>query len=260
MRNTIRAEVRKIRHQRTTYGMFAAATALATVSAVSLIATSQLPRQAVPMHLDDPATMHLIVSSTAAGYLFALIIGILMMTTEFRHGTAVATYLAQPDRRAVMLAKMVVAAVVGAVLQFVSTGIGMLLSGLYVQRYPHAVLPFDTYVRIMAGAVLVGAVLGVVGVAVGSLLRNQVLAMVVSLLWLQLVEGLLIVFADWIGKWSIRSAITSVLEVGVRVQTPQTMIDTTNTLGPWQSVFLLLAYAAVFAIISTFTSMRRDVE
>lgn len=260
MRNTIRAEVRKVRHQRTTYGIVIAATALSTVSAVSLIASSQLPRQQLPMHLTDPATMHLVISSTAAGYLFALILGILMMTTEFRHGTAVATYLAQPDRRVVMLSKMLVASVLGAVLQFISTGIGMLVAGLYVQRYAHAILPFDTYTRIMAGAVLVGAVLGIVGVAVGSLLRNQILAIVVSLLWLQLIEGLLIVFADWIGKWSIRSAITSVLEVAVRVQTPQASIDTTNTLGPWQSVLLLLAYAALFAIVATFTSMRRDVE
>lgn len=260
MRATLRAEARKARYQRTTYGIVLAASALAAVSAVSLIATTQLPRrQQLPMALTDASTMHLVVSSTTGGYVFALVLGILVMTTEFRHGTAIATYLAQPDRRTVMLAKMVVAAALGAILQFVSTALGMIVSGLYVQRYAHAVLPFDAYTRVMAGSVLVGAVLGIMGVAVGSLLRNQVLAIVVSLLWLQLVEGLLVVFADWIGRWSIRGAITSVLDIAVQVRTPQAAIDTSNGLGPWASTLLLLGYAAVLALIALVTSLRRDV-
>lgn len=260
MMHTLRSELRKVRYQRSTYGIIASATLLSSISGVSLIASAQLPRQAMVLSLTSESTMHLVMSSTAAGYLFALVLGIVSSTTEFRHSTAVATYLAQPDRRVVMLVKMALAAVMGALLQLISTGVGMLVANAYVQRYVHFTLPFDAYTRILAGAVLVGAVLGVVGVAVGSLIRSQMVAVVVSLLWLQLVEGLIVVFADWLGKWSIRGSIASVLDIAVKVRTPQATIDTTNTLGPWQSVALLLAYGALFAVVATVTSMRRDVD
>jgi len=261
VRTSLRAEVRKLRYQRSTYGILISACALAAVSSISLIATAQLPQQGgMFLNLTDEATMHLVMSSATAGYIFALVLGIVMSTTEFRHSTAVATYLAQPKRRTVMVAKMMIAAVMGVVVQLVSTTVGMLAGYIYVQRYDHFALAPDTYGRILAGSVLVGAVLAIVGVAVGSLIRSQMVAVVVSLLWLQLVEGLIIVFADWLGKWSMRSAITSVLDVAVRVRSPQATIDTTNGFGPWPSVALLLGYAALFAVAATVTSMRRDVE
>jgi ABC-type transport system involved in multi-copper enzyme maturation permease subunit len=261
VKTSLHAELRKLRYQRSTYGILASAAALAAISSISLIATSQLPRRAgMFLRLTDEATMHLVMSAATGGYIFALVLGIVMSTTEFRHSTAVATYLAQPHRRTVMIAKMIIAAMMGVIVQFVSTGVGMLAGYVYVQRYEHFDLTSDAYIRIMAGSVLVGAVLAVVGVAIGSLIRSQMVAVVVSLLWLQLIEGLIIVFADWLGKWSMRSAISSVLDVAVRVHGPQGTLDTTQGMGPWQSVALLLAYGAVFAVVATVTSMRRDVD
>ncbi len=263
MKTSLRAEIRKLRYQRSTYGIFAGACALAVISAISVIATSQLPRRELLFKLTDEATMQTVVATTSAGYIFALILGIVMSTAEFRHSTAVATYLAQPHRRTVMLAKMLVAAVMGLLVQLVSTGVGMIAAVLYVQRYAHFALTMDTYFRIMAGSVLVGSVLAVMGVAVGSLIRSQVVAIMVSILWLQLVEGLLVVFADWLGKWSIRGAITSVLDIAVKTGPGAGRLDSSLTLdqlGPWQSMLLLLAYGALFAIVATVTSMRRDVD
>lgn len=260
MRNALRAEIRKVRYQRSTYGIIAAAVALSLIGGISIIASAQLPRRQMFMSLTDESVMQLVMASTAASYIFALVLGIVVSTTEFRHSTAVATYLAQPDRRIVMAAKMVVAAVMGAIVQFMSTGLGMTAAYLYVQRYPHFALPFDAYLRIMAGSVLVGVVLGVVGVAVGSLIRSQMVAVALSILWLQLIEGLLVVFADWIGRWSMRGAIISVLDIAVRVRTPQQDIGITDTLGPWQATLLLLAYAGVFAFAAMRTTMRRDID
>jgi ABC-type transport system involved in multi-copper enzyme maturation permease subunit len=261
VKTSLKAEIRKLRYQRSTYGILAAACAIAAISAISIIATAQLPRREMFMHLTDESTMHLVMSTTTAGYIFALVVGIVMSTTEFRHSTAVATYLAQPHRRTVMIAKMIVAAVAGGVVQLLSTAVGMIAAVLYVQRYPHFTLQFDTYLRIMAGSVLVGVVLAVVGVAVGQLIRSQMVAVVVSILWLQLVEGLIVVFADWLGKWSMRGAITSVLDVAVQQRNTQATLDiATDQLGPWQSVLLLMAYGALFAVVATATSMRRDVD
>ncbi len=263
MKTSLRAEVRKLRYQRSTYGILAGACVIAIISGISVIATAQLPRRELQFHLTDASSMQTVIATTTSGYIFALIMGIVMSTTEFRHSTAVATYLAQPHRRTVMLAKMIIALVVGALVQLISTGIGMVAATLYVQRYAHFALPVDSYFRIMAGSVLVGAVLAVMGVAVGSLIRSQVVAIMAALLWLQVIEGLLVVFADWLGKWSIRGAITSVLDIAVKTGPGARGLNngiTVDQLGPWQSMLLLLAYGALFAVVATVTSMRRDVE
>lgn len=258
MKRVVLAEIRKLRYQRSTYGMLAGGALFAAINPISLIATSQLPTQGMFLDLRSEATMQQVMTSASSGYLFALIVGIVMSTSEFRHSTAVATYLAEPVRRRVMVSKMLVALVTGALFQTVTTIVGFLAANTYVLRYEHASVPGDLYVRIMAGSVLIGAVLGVVGVAVGSLIRGQLLAVLGAVLWLQIVEGLLLVFADWIAKWSISGAITSVL--GVAMRGPDVGYSAEDMLGPWQSVVLLLGYAVVFGAVATATTMRRDID
>ena len=258
MKRALKAEFRKLRYQRSNYGILATATAISIVSAISIVATAQLPQSGMFMDLTTQTTMRTVMGSAASGYMFALILGIVMSTTEFRHSTAVATYLAEPNRKTVMFAKMIAAGVMGAVLQLISTAVAMAAALVYAGRYPHFDLPFADYTSIMAGALLTGVVLAVVGVAVGMLIRSQMVAVVLSLLWLQLIEALLLVFADWLGKWSISGAISSVLQIAV--STPEMTIDSSKLLGPWPSVLLLLAYGAAFATAAILTTMRRDVD
>lgn len=258
MKQALKAEFRKLRYQRSNYGVIASATALTIITPISLIATMQLPRHRMLMNLQDTGTMQSVIASTSAGYLFALVAGIVIATTEFRHSTAVATYLAQPNRRIVMFAKMIAAGFMGFMVQLVSTIAGMLAAILYVGRYEHASVPLDTYARVMAGSLLSGTVLAIVGVAVGMLIRSQMIAVSVSILWLQLVEGLLVVFADWLGKWSMRGAITSIL--GIAIKTRDMSVNSNDMFGPWVSVLILLAYGAVFATAAVMTTMRRDVD
>lgn len=258
MKAALRAEARKLRYQRSTWGILISAMAIAAVSTVSIIATTQMPesRMALPLTLEP--TIRLVMASATGGYIFALVLGIVISTTEFRHSTAVATYLAQPDRGTVMVAKMVAGASMGVVVQLVSTVVGWAAGLAYLTRYDHATLPGSAYVEILAGSLLVGAVLAVMGVAVGSLLRSQMIAVVGALLWLQLIEALIVVFADWMTRWSITGAINSVLSIAV--ETPEFSLTAEDVFTPWQSVGLLLVYAAVLGLVALRTSMRRDVD
>lgn len=258
MRAALRAEARKLRYQRSTWGILLAAIAIAAVSTVSIIASTQIPESRMPLPLTLEATIRLVMASATGGYIFALIMGIVISTTEFRHSTAIATYLAQPDRGTVMVAKMIAAAIMGVVVQLVSTVIGWAAGLAYLTRYDHASLATSAYVEILAGSLLVGAVLAVMGVSVGSLLRSQMIAVVGALLWLELVEALILVFADGLTRWSISGAINAVLSIAV--ETPEFSITAEDVFTPWQSVGLLLAYAVVLALVALRTSMRRDVE
>ena len=258
MKAALRAELRKLRYQRSTWGILISASVLACISTISMIFTTQLPERSMLIPLTDERMMHTAIAASASAYIFALVLGIVMSTTEFRHSTAVATYLAEPNRKRVMVAKMITAAGMGAIVQLVATGLAMVAGTLFAARYDHFALAPSAYVEILSGSALLGVVLAVVGVAVGSLIRSQMIAVVVAIMYIQLVEGLLIVFADWLGKWSMRGAITSILQIAV--ETPEVSLSSDDMFGPWVSVLLLLGYAAVFAVIATVTSMRRDVD
>ena len=258
MRAALRAEARKLRYQRSTWGILLAATVIAAISTVSIIASTQMPQSRMPLELTSAATIRLVMASATGGYIFALIMGIVISTTEFRHSTAVATYLAQPHRATVMIAKMVAATCMGVIVQLVSTVVGWGAGLAYLTRYEHASLSSSAYVEILAGSLLVGGVLAIMGVAVGSLIRSQMIAVVAALLWLELVEALIVVFADWMARWSITGAINSVLSIAV--ETPEFSLTADDVFTPWQSVGLLLLYAAVLALVALRTSMRRDVD
>lgn len=260
MKRALKAEFRKLRYQRSTYGNLIGASALAAVSAIATIASTQLPHAAMMFDLTTEQTMQMIMASATGGYLFAIIIGIVMSTSEHRYSTAVATYLAQPNRRIVMVAKMITAAVAGFTVQLVSTLFGMAAAYIYVQRYVHAALPLDIYARVLAGSLLVGVVLGVVGVGLGTLIRSQIIAVIGAMLWLNVIESLLMLFADWIGKWTITAAISSILDVAMKYEQDGATFDMSKVLGPWQSALLLVGYGIAFGLAAMFTSMRRDVD
>jgi len=57
---------------------------------------------------------HLITSGQFFGVMFAMLIGVLAVTNEFAHQTATATFLANPRRTEVIVAKLIAAACFGA--------------------------------------------------------------------------------------------------------------------------------------------------
>ena len=95
----VRVELRKTFTTRVVWGLllgFLLLTALNVVAQV--IAGSQAtPQQGVPP-LDSPAGIRNVFAATVSAAVFSLLLGILSVTSEFRHGTATTTFLAVPRR------------------------------------------------------------------------------------------------------------------------------------------------------------------
>lgn len=258
MNRTLKAEFLKIVYQRSTWWLLLGATLFSILNTTSAVASIQsMGKQLELPGLDTVQGLHDVYANSMAAYIFALIIGIMLSTGEFRHNTAVATYLAQADRRKVLGSKLVVAVVAGLVVQLVSTIISILVAYVYISRYPHADLQFGDYLQFIWAAELSGAVLAVVGVALGTLIRNQTLAIVGALIWLLLVEGLLVAFYENIAKWLLTGAISSLLDIQLETSY---MSFGKNLLPAWGGTLLLLGYAAVFAVVGMLTTMRRDID
>lgn len=113
--------------------------------------------------------------------LMMLVLGVLAITTEFRHGTASTTFLAAPRRYPVMAAKL--GAVLGAGLLvglvFVAVN-GALALPLFSSR-AGSLPPASEIASIYAGVVVSFALLAAFGLGVGAIVRNQVGAIIAAL-------------------------------------------------------------------------------
>jgi ABC-type transport system involved in multi-copper enzyme maturation permease subunit len=257
--NLLKSEFRKLFYSRTTYGLILGATALAVLAAgVSPYAMSKA--RIFGNALASQQMVDAVYGKATGGYLFAMILGVILMAGEFRQGTAVATFLASPKRLHVALAKVLVAFVAGALLQAVATGAGMAMAHFSLGLYKNVAAPSSTvFLDTSLAALISGSVLAVVGVAIGTLLRNQMFGTLAAILWLNLVEPiLLLVFPDG-AKWFATGLIGGILDL--HISTGNRLVHvTTSYFDPITASLLLLGYGAVFVAVAVASTLRRDVD
>jgi ABC-type transport system involved in multi-copper enzyme maturation permease subunit len=256
----LKSELRKVLYVRSNWGLLIAAvfiSALSTAVTVPLLDADSTG--AFGVSLETTMGVDAVYANAVSGYIFAIILGVLMMTGEFRHGTAVATFLTSPKRSRVVLAKIAVAALAAAVLMIISALAGFLAGWLALQTVDNAAEPSDNiFINMMLASVLAGVVLGIIGLAIGTLIKNQLLAIVATLVYLFVVDPLLLALAPEAGKYLPTGLITAMLNVSI--DAPQLGFDTSQYLPPLQAAGLLVAIGAVFASVSIFTSLRRDID
>src|ERR687893_506825 len=166
--------------------------------AVALAATAVLALQPVyKSGRDGDPTLGTVVAELAVldalgrGALLALLLGVLMVTSEFRHNTVTASLLQSPRRGRVVTAKALTAA-------WVSLGLGLaalaivLAIGLGSGAIQPQLVNGDIVLRVI-GLVLTYPLYALLGTATGCLLaRNQPLAVLIPVLWLAGLESLVL--------------------------------------------------------------------
>ena len=106
--------------------------------------------------------------------------------------------------------------------------------------------------QVVAAVFLVMALYGVMGLAVGALLRNQIVAVVVTLIWLTAVEHLLIGELPQVGRWTSGGAANGLLQLG-------STVSTDGTLDAPIGGLLLIGYTAAAVALALVVVPRRDV-
>lgn len=120
--------------------------------------------------LDEIGPIDEVLTGTGLLMLMLLVLGVLAITTEFRHGTASTTFLAEPRRYPVMVAKL--GAVLLAGLAYVAVNGGLALP-LFESR--EGSLPGRGEIAsVYAGVVASFGLLAAFGLGVGAIVRNQV--------------------------------------------------------------------------------------
>jgi ABC-2 type transport system permease protein len=134
-----------------------------------------------------------LVETAGIALLLSIILGITIITTEFRFGTVTPTFLAAPRRELVIAAKTIAGVVVAA-------GFA-LLSLLFVAAVGLpwlAVVDAQTHLgdaelwKAALQQILTAVLWALIGVAIGAVVQSQVAALVGTLVWIFLGETLLI--------------------------------------------------------------------
>lgn len=199
----------------------------------------------------------------SVGYVFPLLVGTLMVTTEFRHQTLTPTFLATPRRGRVLWAKLIAGMVIGAMY-----GVIAVLSAAAPAAGILAVLGLDAELEsgdtwaLFGRSVLALVLWTLVGIGVGTLVRNQVVAIVLVLAFTQFVEPLVRLaggFVDWLAEITrfLPGAASDAL-IGSSIY---------NAMGAsgggglewWHGGLVLLGYALVLLLIGHIVSWTRDV-
>jgi len=247
MTRLVHSELLKLRTTRTARVLLTlAAAGTAALVAIVLLLAGRPGQPAL-----GPDALRLLVLVPAQPLtLAALVLGVLGMAGELRHGTATSTFLVTPKRGRVVTAKLAAAAVTGLAMAAASSAavLAVGLPWLRAKGIEVAIADAGVAARV-AGLAVAVALYAVLGTGLGALLRNQVAAVVVGLLWwTQGVERVLtgILHQPGLERWLPKGAAAALTAPGV------------GTLPMWAGALVFAAYGLGLALLGGRLVARRD--
>jgi ABC-type transport system involved in multi-copper enzyme maturation permease subunit len=193
--NQLRAELLKIRSTRTTIGLLVGLVVLAllfTILTCTLSPAAQL--------LTEQDQVSLLSFGSIAG-VFAALAGMMLFTSEYRFGTIRPTSLFNPSRGRLFVSKITAGILSGFAFGVIGEGLVFSIGLLILKiRGVSIVMTGSNEVELIVGAIVGTALWGVIGVAVGAIVPNQVGAVISLLAWGFVVENLVFGFLPKIGR------------------------------------------------------------
>jgi ABC-type transport system involved in multi-copper enzyme maturation permease subunit len=205
---------------------------------------------------------NLYTNGQLTGLAIIMVLGIIIMTSEFFHQTATTTFLTTPHRSAVIVAKFVVAGLLGVLFWVVTTAANLLVAPLILNS-------FDTPTMIDSPAIwrsiglngLAYLLWALFGVGIGVLIRSQIAATVTAIVLyfagsigaVLILQTLANRFGDWINNLQV---IVPSLASGLMVSGT----DLPGSPPQWVGAAVLIGYAVVTGVVGTLITRTRDVS
>ncbi|GAB2488525.1 hypothetical protein GCM10027187_64680 [Streptosporangium sandarakinum] len=208
------------------------------------------------------------LSGALIGLTLVIVVAVMFITAEYRHGLIRITLLAGPRRGRMLAAKALALGLVTFAAALPATAITFTAGGRILRDNGNAVLPVSllTQVRIVVGMAALFALAAVLSLALGTLLRRSVTAVIIAtaLIVVPHVLATTSVLPDSAAQWLLR------LTPAAGFATQQSIPQYAHVLGhyapiagfyplpPWAGLAVLAGYAALALGLAAFRLRRRD--
>jgi ABC-2 type transport system permease protein len=216
-------------------------TGIGTASTIDSDTGSNAPPDFV---VPQPSLERDLVDVLGASLLFALILGVLVITWEYRHGTISQTFLATPVRDRVVAAKLLVGGLVGAALVVPALVLMLVIAEVWVGDQ----LDFGGHDWQLVGRVfLAAAIVAALGVEIGACTARQLGAIIVAFAWAAFAEPALSIW-DSLGPYLPLHSLDAVLG---------THGDSSISFG--RGLLTITVYLAALGALAGWLTRRRDI-
>jgi ABC-2 type transport system permease protein len=204
----------------------------------------------------------MMTSGQRIGVMFALLLGVLVVTSEFANQTAAVTFVTVPRRTTVIMAKVAAAACCGALFWLVGTVIAAVTTPLFLySQHISTSLAGWMVTRSVLLNLLAFVVWGVFGLGLGAVLRSQIVAVIAAIA----------VYAGSFGTELVFSALYNFFHqgwmLGAPVIGPAVASEVMTTSGPafpyappgWVGGIIIIGYTVALVAGGIVLTKRRDV-
>ena len=204
----------------------------------------------------------MMTSGQRVGVLFALLLGVLVVTSEFANQTAAVTFVTVPRRTTVIMAKVAAAACCGALFWLVGTVIAAVSTPLflYSQHVSTSLAGWSVSRSVLLNLVAFVA-WGVFGLGLGAVLRSQLVSVIAAI-------------AVYVGSFGTELVFTALYNsfhqgwmLGAPVIGPAVASEVMTTSGPafpyappgWVGGVIMIGYTLALVAGGIALTKRRDV-
>ena len=240
----IRAELLKIRSTRTTLGLILAMIALI------LLFTLLTGLLTHPSGLASRQDQRQLLSLSSFTAVFSALAGVLLVTSEYRHGTIRPTILFNPARSHLLTAKVIAGALAGLAFGVLGEAVGWTIGYAILDgRGITVVLSSGDILLLTLGGLAGAALWGAIGTSLGAIIHNQVGGIVALLAWGLVVDNLLFGLIPSVGRFTPTRASDALM--GMRVD---------HLVSPGAGAIILIAWAGALGALGIARTVRQDLN
>jgi ABC-2 type transport system permease protein len=244
MREQMRSELVKLRSTRTNLGLLFGMVGLVLLIVIVTGAA------VTPAELAKDEHQRALFGLGLAGGFIASLIGVMSITSEFRHGTIRPTFVFTPRRGRVVSAKVLSSFILGVIFGLITEAVAFAVGlAILAIRGVDVVVPTHELLVVAFGSIACAALMAALGVGVGAVARNQVLAVIGVVVWFMVVENVMVGVWPEIGKFFPLAAGDAM-----------TGINSDQLLTASQGALVLIGYVLVSFFAALAVTQRMDVK
>jgi hypothetical protein len=228
---------------------------MATIAVSGLLIVAQIAPSDGVRRSDQVPDMF---ASSSTAYVVVFVLGVLAVTTEFRYQTITPTVLQTPSRWAIVSAKMITYAIVGILYALVAVAVQLAVAVPWLNAKNIDIRFGNGQVQhAIVGSFGVVALFGIVGLGAGALMRNQIVAVVVGILFLLVLENVTLAIPGVRHVWPYTPGGASQAILHTTGSTHVT--DGVYLISTGGGILVLVLWAVIPAIAGAAFTMNRDI-